>query len=133
MGQFVGLKEAQRALKQLPEFAKLQAQEAMNVTAFTIARRAEGRAPRGATGRLKRAITWAARPRSVTAVVGVDATVAFYWKYLEYGTVKMGARPFLRPAAEAEQSAHAQRLFKALEKAANQVEVAAASATSGLL
>ncbi len=23
---------------------------------------------------------------------------AFYWKFLEYGTVRMGARPFVRPA-----------------------------------
>lgn len=132
MGQFVGLKEAQRALKQLPEFAKLQAQEAMNVTAFTIVRQAARRVKRR-TGRLQSAITWAARPRSVTAVVGVDASKAFYWKYLEFGTVKMKERPFLRPAAEAEKSAHEQRLTKALEKAANQVEAAASSGTSGLL
>lgn len=29
----------------------------------------------------------------------------FYWRYLEFGTSKMAARPFLRPAFEAQKNA----------------------------
>jgi HK97 gp10 family phage protein len=31
--------------------------------------------------------------------------LGFYWRFLEYGTIKMAARPFVRPAAEHESSA----------------------------
>lgn len=121
-----GLREAQRALKQLPDFAKGEAQQAINTTAFTIARQASRRAPKR-TGTLQGEIQWQARPRSVTAVVGVTPK-AHYWKWVEYGTVKMNARPFLRPAAESEKTPHEQRLLRAMERAGEQVERAAGNA-----
>jgi HK97 gp10 family phage protein len=76
------------------------------------------------TGELYRAITWEPRPRSVSAVVGVSPS-AFHWKFLEYGTVNMEARPFFRPAAEAMRADHNARMIRALEKAAQKVEEAA--------
>ena len=118
--QLIGLKEANRALRKLPDFAKAKAQEVMDVSAFQVARGAEARAPRR-TGQLAGDIEWEARPRSLSAVVGV-AHQSFYWKFLEYGTVKMGARPFMRPAAEAVASDHESRLVRALTEAAHQVE-----------
>ena len=92
----------------------------MDTTAFQIAREASRRAPE-LTGRLKNAITWKSRPRSLSAIVGIDAS-AFYWKYLEYGTVKMGARPFMRPAAEAMAADHDQRMVQGLRRALSHME-----------
>lgn len=33
-------------------------------------------------------------------VVGPRKSVAFYWKFLEYGTSKMAPQPFIRPTAD---------------------------------
>lgn len=118
--EIIGLKEANAALRKLPEFAKVQAQQTMDVTAFQVAQQAAARAP-VRTGLLKDSIQWRSRPRSLSAVVGVLAR-AFYWKFLEYGTVKLSPRPFLRPAADAMRADHHARLLQALEKAATQVE-----------
>lgn len=41
---------------------------------------------------------------------------SFYWRFLEYGTSKMSARPFIRPAYEAKQM----EIEKAIIKVANQ-------------
>lgn len=118
--QIIGLKEANRALRKLPEFAKRRAQHEMDVTAFQVAKGAEQRVARR-TGQLAADIRWESRPRSLSAVVGI-AFRSFYWKFLEYGTVKMGARPFMRPAAEAVADDHGKRLIRALAEAADDVE-----------
>lgn len=128
---FVGIKEANRALKRLPEFAREDVQPVMDVTAFNIARNAQARVNRR-TGFLANRIRWTSRPRSMSAVVGV-APEAYYWKFLEYGTVRMDAAPFMRPAAEAEQSTHGAAMVRALEKANARMERSAGSVTSGLL
>lgn len=114
------IRECNRALKRLPEFAREQSQKTIDTTAFHIARQAASRAPRR-TGVLQGAITWKSRPRSLSAIVGVEGQ-AFYWKYLEHGTVKMGAKPFLRPAAEAMTADHEQRMMQGLERALTQME-----------
>lgn len=121
----IGLKEANRALKMLPDFAKSGAQQVMDSSAFQVARGAAQRV-RYRTGFLKAHIEWESRPRSVTAVVGVDPQ-AFYWKFLEYGTVNMPASPAFRPAAQSVEGDHESRLVKALTEAANKVERAAGS------
>lgn len=107
--------DADRALRRLPTLAKEAAQKVMDVTAFNVARGAQARAP-VRTGALKRGIQWQSRPRMTRAVVGVVPT-AFHWRYLEYGTVKITARPFIRPAAEAEKSDHQSRMLRALDQA----------------
>ena len=109
------IRECNQALKRLPEFARHEAQRTIDVTAFQVSQRASRHAPRR-TGRLQAAVTWQSRPRSVSAIVAVEGD-AFYWKYLEYGTVKMAARPFLRPAAEALAHDHQQRMVDGLERA----------------
>jgi HK97 gp10 family phage protein len=38
--------------------------------------------------------------RQIRAETGKKAMTAFYWRFLEFGTKKMPARPFLRPAFE---------------------------------
>ena len=39
---------------------------------------------------------------------------AFYWRFLEFGTAKMAARPFLRPAFEAQKAAAIDAFAKSL-------------------
>lgn len=118
--EVIGLKEANRALKRLPEFAKANVQQTINVTASQLYRAASLKAPRR-TGLLRASLDWQARPRSLSAIVGAR-TVAYYWKFVEFGTVKMAARPFLRPAAEALKADHHARMVQTLEKAARQTE-----------
>jgi len=138
--RFIGLKEANAALRQLPDFAKPKAQGVMDVSAFLVFQGAEARVKRR-TGFLASQLDWASRPQSVSAVVGVndghglhaDERPAFYWKFLEYGTVKMAAQPFMRPAAEAVEADHESRLVRALSEAADQVERAASGGGTGLL
>lgn len=134
--EFIGLKEANAALRQLPDFAKEEVQRVMDVTAFQVAQGAAERAPVGATGRLKESIEHQPRPQSVMSVVGVRQgfmTYPYYWKFLEYGTVKMGARPMFRPAAMAVEADHQARLEQALTKAAGRMEQSVRSPASRLL
>lgn len=119
--EVIGLKEANRALKKLPEFAKVRAQKEMDVTAFNVSRRAAGRI-KNRTGFLASKITWESRPRSTSSVVGTSDKRAFYWKFLEYGTIHFEAQHPFRSAAEAEANDHDSRLIRALESAANDVE-----------
>lgn len=52
---------------------------------------------------------------------------AFYWRFLEFGTAKMSARPFLRPAFEA-QKENAVEVFRVM--LADGVQAAAAEVAS---
>lgn len=120
--QLIGLKEANAALRKLPEFARDDAQQVMDVTAFRVATDAKaGASAHRKTGLLDRSIKWARRLRSLSAVVGIEPE-AFYWKYLEYGTVHQPARPFLRPAADRNKDDHHRRLIQGLERAASRVD-----------
>lgn len=119
----VGLKEANLALKQLPDLAKVEAQQVADVTAFHVARAASSHAPRSATGShgrgpgfLAASIIWLSRPRTTSAIVGIRSA-AFYWKFLEFGTRFISARPFLRPAADGERADHRRRMIAGLTKA----------------
>jgi len=121
--EFVGLKEANAALRRLPEFARDDAQQVMDATASAIARQATSSAPgREPTPRhgvhLKDAIAW--KRRRFGAVVGVDPR-AFHWKFFEYGTKFMPARPMFRPAADAQRTLHQREMENALERASNKM------------
>lgn len=125
-----GLKELQMALNTLPlEIQKRPLRSAVSAGAKVIEQEAEKRAP-VRTGNLQKAI-YRVRSRSESSVgretynVAVrkgKATyadsaknrrlgragktyatqgLAYYWRFLEFGTVNMPARPFLRPAFEA--------------------------------
>ena len=64
-----------------------------------VAERARDLAPKGATGRMSRSI------RSDVIDTGTDVTVevgptVYYGRFLEHGTSKMSAQPFLGPAAD---------------------------------
>lgn len=119
-GELVGLKEANKALKQLPEFARDEVQRTFDVTAFHFSRMAAAAAPRD-TGQLANDIAWASRPRSLSAVVAIHKN-AYYWKFQEFGTVNHGAQPFLRPSAVRIRPDHDARLQQGLEKALSKME-----------
>lgn len=91
----------------------------MDATALAVMQGAVQRAPEGDTRLLKSSISWARR--KLSAVVGVFAD-AFYWKFLEYGTVKMQSRPFLRPAAVAQEAEHERQMLQALDRANTRME-----------
>jgi HK97 gp10 family phage protein len=123
----IGLKEANRALRRLPPVAKDESQTVMDVTAFHVSTAASAKAPRSADGShgrkpgfLAASIKWASRPRSLSAVVGVSSD-AFYWKFLEYGTRYLSARPFFRPAADENRADHQRRMVDALSRAASKI------------
>lgn len=116
-------KEASANLRKLPDATKVAAQQVMDVTAFQVMSRAKSLVP-VSTGVLKRGIQWKSRPATVSAVVGVTESALygrfdpFYWKFVEYGTVRVPARPFMRPAAQAAEGDHERRLNQALTKSA---------------
>lgn len=107
-----GLKELDRALKELP--LKIQGnilRGAVRAGAQVIRKDAMARAPVD-KGKLKRNIRIQRSRKSTNtsekATVGVrargkkdDPSNAYYWKFVELGTSKMAAHPFLRPAFEA--------------------------------
>lgn len=115
-----GLKELQAALKDLPErIARNVLRGAVGAGAAVIRKEARGRAP-VATGTLKRAI-YQKQIRELSSQVkqtfyvgarkgkkyryqgkkGTLSQDAYYARFVEFGTAKMAARPFLRPAFEA--------------------------------
>ncbi len=129
--QIVGLKEANAALRRLPEFARDDSQGEMDVTAFHVTREASAKAPRSADGShghppgfMASSIAWESRPRSLSAVVGVRPA-AYYWRFVEFGTARVAPRPFLRPTVDSNREDHHSRLLKALERSAVKVERAA--------
>jgi len=113
--QVTGLSELMRNLRQLP--AKVQSKalrNAVSAGAEVIRAEAELRAPRytGKVGKdhpppgtLKKAVYKAAMPDESTAdreVWQVNVRrKAYYAHMVEFGTVKMPARPFMRPAWDA--------------------------------
>ena len=108
-----GMADLQKAFKELPRELHAKAlRPAVNAAAAVVRKQARSNAPVD-TGVLRKAI-YQTRSRSEssavqeTAIVGVRfgrkyrrrGQDAWYWKFLEFGTIKLPARPFLRPAFE---------------------------------
>lgn len=126
-----GLKELNEALKLLPDrVAKNVLRGATNAGATIIRKEAQQRAPiytgqvaegHPPPGTLRRAIY----QKQISELSGLLKQVfyvgvrrgknqrdrkgrsldAWYWRFVEFGTVKMSARPFMRPAFEAKKQA----------------------------
>lgn len=106
-----GLNRLLDALKKLPdEVSGRELRRAVSKGARVVKAAAKSNAP-VATGRLKRVIyTVRDKDRSgrdvETYITGVRSgkryqkknNDAFYWRFVEFGTSKMAAKPFLRPA-----------------------------------
>lgn len=125
----VTMAEANRALRQLPENARLAVEEVASVTAFQVAREAAAEIPvgRGRQGQihnfktgltsagthLRELVSW--KRTTGGAQVRVDKR-GYYWRFLEYGTSKMKAIGMFRRAGDANRAGHAARLLAALER-----------------
>ena len=151
-----GLKELQDALAKLPlEIQKRPLRSAVSAGAKVIVDEAKRLAPQGETGNLRKAL-YRYRSRSQSAPgketflvgvrkgkkdyadtaknrrlnrVGKKYTVegeAYYWRFLEFGTSKMAAKPFLRPAFESRKNNALEviqkKLADAIEKTANKLK-----------
>lgn len=118
-----GLSELQREMRELgPKLARRGLRAATNAAAQVIKKEAKALVPVD-TGRLKRKAIYVKRSRRGSSatresyLVGVRVgrkeqakdRDAYYWFLVEFGTVKMAARPFMRPAFE-------NKKFEALEK-----------------
>lgn len=96
--QLDGFDALKRATVECPEILRAHAGDAVAQTSFSTASRMKATV-RFRTGRLKGAIR--STSRGLNGRVLIDPS-AFYWRFVEYGTVKMAASPFIRPSAEAE-------------------------------
>ncbi len=97
-----GFEATKRAFANAPDAVKAAAGDVVAKSAFAVAQRMRSLVP-VRTGNLKRRITSAAT--GLNGRVGFSDADAFYWRFVEFGTVRVPARPFVRPAAEAESDA----------------------------
>lgn len=94
-----GLREIQHALNRVPSQAVPALETIIAQTVFAGQRRMIA-GSRRATGKQRAAIT--VRTRGTLGRVLIDPS-AFYWRFQEYGTTRVPATPFVRPAREAEE------------------------------
>jgi HK97 gp10 family phage protein len=114
-----GMSGLLRALKEIPDVAKDELRQAVTVTAFAISQRMKATAPRD-SGLLISNISSSTRGLTGRVEIGIDP---FYWHFLEFGTVKLAATPFIRPSAELESEEFKRRLTavaRTLERAFEQ-------------
>ena len=148
-----GLKELRKALEALPkEIQGRPLRSAVSAAAGLIRDKAKQAVPVGETGNLKSAIyRYRSRRNSATGretfFVGIrqgkaqykDTAYnrrkgrvgkkyntqgeAYYWRFLEFGTAKMGKKPFLRPAFENNKTGAVEIMKERMKKAIdNQVK-----------
>ena len=72
-------------------------EDAMQEGAEVVKGAIEAAAPRGATGNLAGSITISKQGRVAHSLRIGPSGQGFYGRFLEYGTSKMSARPFVRP------------------------------------
>lgn len=106
--EVTGVKEVQKILDDIaPKHARNLMRATIQGIASTIAKEAKSNAPKD-SGTLRKAIK-AKRKKSppdspvseVIVTQGKNAkNDAFYWRFIEFGTVNMSERPFIRPASD---------------------------------
>lgn len=107
--QIEGMEGVRDALRRVPDQTRVLMADVIAKTAFSARQRTIASAPRD-SGQLRSSITSSSRGLSGRVDV---AGLAHYWRFLEYGTVRIPARPFVRPAAEAESVVFEQRIRQA--------------------
>lgn len=130
--QLTGFKELALALRELPErVAKNALRSAVNAGATVIKKQVKLSAPKD-TGLLQKnifqkQIREASGPYQQTFAVGVRQGKArnkdgskkelpYYWRFKEFGTSKMPASPFVRPAFESQKEAAVDAIGKKLDE-----------------
>lgn len=106
-----GLSEARQALAKLGPEIKATASRELRTTAHDIENRAKQIVPVDTTF-LQKSIGVTAGNGGLTAVIGPYAN---YAAYVEYGTSKMKAQPYMRPAFDAEAPKLGDRLEQAIQ------------------
>jgi HK97 gp10 family phage protein len=129
--EVTGLKELNEALRALPDrIARNVLRASVSAGAAVIRKEVKARAPvytgpvqkgHPPPGTLKRAV-FQKQARELSSLIRQNFIVgvrhgkaradkkgrtldAFYWRFVEFGTEKMAARPFMRPAFEAKKNA----------------------------
>jgi HK97 gp10 family phage protein len=95
-----GFDAVRQSVVRVPDAARVALSDVIAKSTFAVRQRALLLAPRGETGRLRSSIT--ASSRGLYGRVTISDPDVYYWKFIEYGTVRASARPFVRPAVEAE-------------------------------
>jgi HK97 gp10 family phage protein len=108
-----GLKEVQNSLKLLGKKVGSKAEKSVTMKALRaggkpILKEAKSRAPKGRKGRLRRSLAIKNTKGRLEVQIGArrgksreDRLGAWYAHMVEFGTINMSARPFLRPAVDA--------------------------------
>jgi HK97 gp10 family phage protein len=91
----IGLREAKKAIADLPGAYARTMSERIEETAGNIAQEAGRTAPRGTSGDLARSYTYEMRPDKLGARVGTNT---YYATFTELGTRRQRAQPHLFPA-----------------------------------
>ena len=107
-----GMGPLQRALKTAPDVVAELTSAAVTATSFAVAQRARALVP-GPPARSKNRSARrrpGKRPVGRRLESGPPSPDAFYWRFVEFGTVRHPARPFFRPAAEAESTDYVARI-----------------------
>lgn len=107
--QIEGMDQVRDALRRMPDQTRVIMADVVAKTAFSARQRTVAGAPVN-TGLLRGSIT--SRSRGLSGRVDITGD-AYYWRFLEFGTRYAAARPFVRPAAEAESVAFEQRVRQA--------------------
>lgn len=98
--EIVGVDNLRRELGRLPGAIRNVSRKAMQLAVGLIHRHAATIVP-VRTGRLKNSLFWDADyERQGNTIVGAVGTNVEYAPYVEFGTRRMSARPYLRPAVE---------------------------------
>ncbi len=121
-----GMESLRAAVTEAPKSLRKHVSGAIRESTYAIADRARSLVPRD-SGDLYRAIEAqppAATGSSLIGRVGLADRSVFYWRFLEYGTRHMAARPFFRPAAEGESGKFVGRLHAIGPKLADDVKSA---------
>lgn len=127
-----GVNQFNARWRAIPEKAKIQVRYAMEESANDIVEEIWAIAPHGETGRLGASIgwTWGEAPKgaitigkvggkeygSLRITIYAGGSDAFYARFLEFGTVKMSARPFFYPVWRARRKRVKGRITRALSQ-----------------
>lgn len=108
-----GFDATKRALKAAPELVRVLGADAIAKSTFAVEQTARALAPQQ-TGALRQAIT--SKSSGLSGRVGIAGGIIngrrpeVYWRFVEYGTVRMPARSMFRAAAEREAPIYIKRL-----------------------
>lgn len=125
MMKITGADKLERALRELgTEVAGRLGTNAVRAGARVIARDAKRRAPVGETGDLKKSVKVPKQvDRTANSRVAYAGSKLFYSRFVEFGTSRAPAKPFLRPAMDEQAQAAVQKMLDNLGAGINKVIV----------